>query len=229
MFNQTKQIDLMEDLLTDIHEEKLQLTDKEIFTKIWTYPRQVFKFLDETYYDRFETILLVLAGISRTFDRASLKNMGDKMSLGGVIAFCIVAGGLLGWISYYIYAALLSWTGKWLNGQGNTKSILRMLAHAMLPTIVALIFLIPQIIIYGNEVFKSEGDIISAGLTSNIIVYGSMILEFILGVWTIILVVIGLSVVQKISIGKSILNLLLPILIILVPILLIVFLIKAMS
>ena len=104
-----------------------------------------------------------------------------------------------------------------------------MLAHAMLPTIVALIFLIPQIIIYGNEVFKSEGDIISAGLTSNIIVYGSMILEFILGVWTIILVVIGLSVVQKISIGKSILNLLLPILIILVPILLIVLLIKAMS
>src|SRR5678815_4890564 len=126
----------MEDLLTGVHEEKLQLTDKEIFTKIWTYPRQVFKFLDETYYDKFVTILLVLAGISRTFDRASLQNMGDKMSLGGVIAFCIVAGVLLGWISYYIYAALLSWTGKWLNGQGNTKSILRMLAHAMLPTIV---------------------------------------------------------------------------------------------
>jgi len=219
----------MEDLLTDVPEEKFQLTDKEIFTKIWIYPRQVFKFLDETYYDKFVTILLVLSGISRTFDRASLNNMGDKMSLGGVIAFCIVAGGLLGWISFYIYSALLSWTGKWLNGQGNTKSILRMLAHAMLPTIVALIFLIPQIIIYGNEVFKSEGDIISAGLTSNIIVYGSMILEFILGVWTIILVVIGLSVVQKISIGKSILNLLLPILIILVPILLIVLLIKAMS
>ena len=219
----------MEDLLTDFHEEKIQLSDKQIFTKIWTSCRIVFKFLDENHYDKFVTILLVLSGISRTFDRASIKNMGDQMSLGGVIATCIIAGGLLGWISYYLYAALLSWTGKWLKGQGNTKSILRMLAHAMIPTIVALIFLIPQIIIYGNEVFKSEGDIVSAGLTSNIMVYGSMILEFILGVWTIILAVIGLSVVQKISIGKSILNLLLPILVILVPILLIVLLIKGIN
>jgi hypothetical protein len=130
-------------------------------------------------------------------------------------------------MSYYIYAALVSWTGKWLKGEGNTTSILRILSYAMLPSIVALVFLIPQIGIYGVEIFKEDGDITSAGWISNIFVYGSMFLEVVLGIWTLIFCVVGISEVQKLSIGKAILNLLLPILVFLVPILIIVLLFKA--
>lgn len=211
--------------IKETNEQKL--TDKEIFIKIWTSPRQVLKFINNNHYDKFVNILLVFSGISSAFDRASLKDLGDKIPLSGVIAISIIAGGLLGWISYYIYAALLSWTGKWINGKGNTESILRMISYAMIPTIIALILLIPQIVIYGNEMFKADGDILSAGLISNIIVYGSLLLEFILGIWTLIFIVIGISEVQKLSIGKSILNLLLPVLVIGIPILIIVLLFQA--
>ena len=105
----------------------LKLTDREIFTKIWISPRLVFKFLNDNRYDKYVHILLILAGITRTLDRASTNNMGDDMSLFGVLAISIILGGLLGWISYYIYAALMSWTGKWLKGQGDTNSLLRMI------------------------------------------------------------------------------------------------------
>ncbi|KZS38805.1 hypothetical protein AWE51_14570 [Aquimarina aggregata] len=202
------------------------LTDKEIFSKIWTKPRQVFKFINDKHYDKYVKLLLVLAGISRAFDRASMRNMGDKMPVLVILGLCIILGGLLGWISYYIYAALLSWTGKWINGKGDTTSILRILSYAMTPAIIALLFLIPQIGIYGNEIFKANGDITSAGLISNIIVYGAMILEFILGIWTIVFCVIGMSEVQKLSIGKSILNLLLPILVFGVPIIILIFILN---
>jgi hypothetical protein len=198
------------------------LTDKEIFSKIWTKPRLIFKFINDNHYDKFVKLLLVLAGISRAFDRASMKDMGDKMSIWGILSLSIILGGLLGWISYYIYAALLSWTGDWLDGKGDTTSILRILAYAMTPAIISLLLLIPQIGIYGNEIFKADGDITSAGLIPNILVYGSMILELILGIWTIVLCVIGVSEVQKLSIGKSILNLLLPILVFAVPIIIII-------
>jgi hypothetical protein len=153
--------------------------------------------------------------------------MGDDLSLWGIIGICVVFGGLLGWLSYYFYAALVSWTGKWLNGQGNTTSILRILSYAMLPSIIALIFLVPQIGVYGVEIFKEEGDITSAGLLSNIFVYGSIFLEFVLGVWTIVFSVIGVSEVQKLPIGKSILNILLPVIVIAVPILILVLLFRA--
>ena len=203
------------------------ITDKEIFSKIWTKPREVFKFINDKHYDKYVKVLLVLAGISSAFDRASMKDMGDRMSIWAILALCIIIGGLLGWISYYIYAALLSWTGKWLDGKGDTTSILRILSYALIPSIMALLFLIPQIGIYGNEIFKADGDITSAGLILNIIVYGSMTLEVILGIWTIVLCVIGVSEVQKLSIGKSILNLLLPVLVIAVPILILVLIFNA--
>jgi hypothetical protein len=209
-------------------EDKLNpnyFSDKKLFSKIWTSPRKVFRFINTYKYDKYVTGLLILAGITRTFDRASMKNMGDNFSLWGIIAFCIIIGAIFGWITYYIYSALISWTGKWIDGKGNTDSILRVLSYALIPSIISLLLLIPQIAIYGNEIFKSDGDISSGGIVSNIIVYGSMILEFTLGIWSLVLCVIGISEVQKLSIGKSIFNLLLPAIVIMTPILIIVLII----
>ena len=205
------------------------ISDKEIFTKIWTSPRLVFKYLNDNRYDKFVTVLLILAGIARTFGQASSKNMGDNMSLIGVLALCIILGGLIGWITYYIYAAMMSWTGQWLNGQGDTDSLLRMMAHAMIPSIITLILLIPQIAMFGNGIFQSNIDIYGNGLGPIIVFYATLLIEITLTIWTIIIFVIGISEVQKISIGKSILNMILPGLIIIVPIIVIALIIRSIN
>ena len=205
------------------------ISDRKLFIGILTSPREAFSFINTYQYQKHVSLLLVLAGISRTFDRASTKNMGDNFSLWGVITFCIIIGAICGWLIYYLYSAMISWTGKWLNGKGNTDSILRVMAYALIPSILALLFLIPQIAIYGNEMFKSDGDITSGGIVSNIIVYGAILLEFSLGIWTLVLCVIGLSEVQKISIAKSILNLFLPAIVIIVPVLAIALIVSAFN
>ena len=192
--------------------EKQPIAPTAIFSKIWTVPREVFVFIDTYKYDKYVTILLILSGVSRTFDRASSKNMGDHMSLWTIIIFCILVGAIFGWISYYIFAALLSWTGKWLGGIGNTRSILRVLSYALIPSIAAMVFLIPEIAVYGIGIFQSDGDIVSAGMAGNIIFYVSLILEIALAGWSIVLCVIGLSVTQQLSTAKATLNLFLPLL-----------------
>jgi hypothetical protein len=197
------------------------LSDQDIFTKIWTEPRRIFKFINETKYEKYLYILMFLAGVSSAFDRASSKNMGENYSIFVIVFICILMGGLLGWISYYIYAALLSWTGKWLDGSGDTSSIFRMIAYAMIPSVVSLIFLIPQIAVYGGNLFK-DIDYTFESTLANIIFWISVFCEVGLSIVTLVFTVIGLSVVQKFSIGKAIVNLLLPIAVILLPILLIV-------
>ena len=193
-----------------IENEIITLSDKEVFTKIWTSPRLVFKYLNDNKYDNYVYILLFLAGITRAFDRASLKGMGDNLPLLAVVLICIILGGLFGWITYYIYAALMSWTGEWLGGKGDTKSLLRIISYGMFPSIVALLFLIPQIALFGNEIFQSDIDISNSGFFSIITFYLTSSLEVVLGLWTIVLLVIGISEVQKISIWKSIFNMILP-------------------
>ena len=216
---------MMDDTL-DSSEEQIEITEKDIFIKIWTSPRAVFKYINEHHYDKYVKVLLILSGISRAFDRTSSKNMGDNMSLWAIIATCVVFGGLLGWLTNYIYAALISWTGKWFKGQGDTTSILRVIAYALTPSVIALLLLIPPIGFYGIEMFRTDGHITSAGWIANIFDWGSIVAKAVLGICTVVFCVIGISEVQKLSIGKSILNLFLPALIIVVPIVLLVVILK---
>ena len=206
-----------------ISSEEIKLSDNEIFTKIWFKPRMVFKYINDSQYDKYVYVLLILAGIMKSFDRAVDKNMGDNLSLIFVISICVFLGGLLGWISYYIYTALISWTGKWLDGKGDTKSLLRMTSYAMIPAILALVFIILQVGLFGIELFQSGFDVSSYGLVSIVIYFITLIFEIILGLWSLVIFVIGLSEIQKLSIGKSILNMLLPVFIIIIPIALIAF------
>lgn len=67
-----------------------------------------------------------------------------------------------------------------------------------------------EIAIYGNTLFQSDNDISNTGLINNIVYYGLLLCEVVLGIWSFVLSVIGISQIQKFSIWKALLNLLLP-------------------
>lgn len=210
---------MTDDVLDDFREPKTY-TNSEIITQIWTEPRAVFEYINKFQYDGLLVPLLFLAGIVRAFDRAVARDLGDTLPLSAIILTCVFLGGLLGWISYYFYAALISWTGKWLDGKGDTKSILRVMAYAMIPSILGLLFFTIQIVLYGEALFQAEGYLMSENAPVNILFWGALIIELALSVGTIVLTVIGVSVVQQLSIGKTLLNMLLPLLIIVIPLVL---------
>jgi hypothetical protein len=200
------------------------IEDNELFKTVLLDPKKAFKFIHKYEYENHLKLLLVLAGISSTFDRAVNNNSGDNMSLGGVIAMSVIIGGLLGWISYYIYAALISWTGGWLDGHARTSDVLRIIAYANIPVILALIIMIFQIILVGNSYFQSNIYLDDYGTAVTIVYYGLAIAQLGLGIWNVFLLVIGIAEAQQFGYGKAFLNVVLPILVIAVPIVLIIFL-----
>lgn len=206
--------------------EELHLTDKDIFLKIWTSPRLVFKYINDKQYGEYVTMLLILAGIYNSLDKAMLKHMGDHLPLWGVLGVAIVGGTLFGWLSYYIYAALISWTGGWLKGAGDTDSILRIMSYALIPSLVSLVFLIPEIALYGIDLFKSDAQPFFFGWIDDKLIIFLEAISVCLGTWSLILFILGIAEVQKFSIWKSILNMVLPVLFIGVPLFIIVLFFK---
>jgi hypothetical protein len=206
-----------EEFLPD--EDKIE--DNKVFETVLMHPKKAFKFIHKYRYENHLKVLLVLGGINNSFDRAVSNNSGDKMELSAVIGFAVIGGALLGWISFYLYAALVSWSGSWLNGKGKTADILRVLAYSLIPSIVTMVLMIFQIVVYGNDYFKSDIDINDKGIVASIIYFGCALGQIGLSIWSLVLFTLGVAEVQKFTFGKAFLNVILPIVIIAVPILVI--------
>ena len=191
------------------------ISSSKVLEKVLTSPVRAFQFIDTYQYEKHLHVLLFLAGVVKSFDRAVGKNLGDKTSLWGVIAMSVIVGGLFGWISFYIYSFLISWTGKWLHGVAKTDAVLRVFAYSSLPSTLGLLVLLIQIILFGKAVFTSDGIDPDASTLSGIIIYGTLFLQISLSLWSLVLLVIGIAQVQKFSIGYAILNVILPGLIVL--------------
>jgi hypothetical protein len=200
--------------MTDFPEfvdENNAINGTKVLEKVLTSPVRAFQFITTYHYEKHLHVLLFLAGIAKSFDRAIGRNMGDTISLWGIIAMSVIVGGLFGWISFYLYAALVSWTGTWLKGVAKTDAVLRVIAYASIPTILGLVFIAIQIACFGKALFTEEGVFQEAGTLSNIVFYGTLFLQITLSVWSLVLLVLGIAEVQKFSIGYAILNVILPI------------------
>lgn len=195
---------------------------------IWTQPRAVFRYINTQDYRHYFFVFLALAGISNALDRAVLRDMGDSYSLGTILMLCILVGGLLGWISIYIYAWLLSISGTWIKGKANHSEIYRVIAYALLPAILGILLYIPQIAVFGNGIFQS-GPLENSGIAEMAIYWTTLVLELVLGIYTLVFMVSAVAEVQQFSLGRAILNLIMAVLVVVVPILILVGMVTAIS
>ncbi|NMM47500.1 Yip1 family protein [Marinigracilibium pacificum] len=204
---ETSNFNMLDDTLLDEHKDLKNLSDKDIFTKIWTQPRMVLEFIDKKEYDKWLFPILILLGINGSLENFINNDWGGIFTNVGVsILFGIIVGGLLGWISYYIFAAFLSFTGKWLGGEANTYDLFRMNTYAAIPSAFTILLFIPVYAIYalyGSDYLNE--------VSQNLLYYIAFIgfITFGIAVWSLVLTVVGISVTQKFSIGRSIGNIVL--------------------
>jgi hypothetical protein len=200
-----------------------EFSDKELFTKIWLSPRKVFKYLHDKSYDKFLYPLLFLAGLTNAINNNRIDN--DNAILIKLIIGAVV-GGLLGWIGMLLFAAIMSWTGKWINGKAETMQLLRVSAYAYIPSIVAVLSVLILILLFGPKVLAPSFTIETITLPEILIYFFLLLIQFSLAVWAFILYLIGISVAQNFSIGKAFLNILLSLMVILLPLLSLFFLLR---
>lgn len=203
------------------------IQEDNLLTQIWFKPKRTLSYILQNQPEKYVPVLLCLGGIVRAIDRASMKGMGDKMSTITVLVMALVGGGLFGWITYYFYGWLLSVTGRWISGNGSAANFRTVIAWALIPSIFTLLLLLPELLIFGDDLFRSERTNTSTFHDVIWIVFG--LLEAVLGTWTIVILVKGVSLVQNFAAGKAIVNILLPGLLIVGPIILLAVLFGAFS
>ena len=181
---------------------------------IWLYPRRTIRaILDSPQPQRFVYLLSALGGIEGFLNRASRQSAGDSTSLWSILAMAIVLGALGGIVQLYVTAGLAGWVGRQLGGEASGEEVRPAFAWANVPSIANFVFLIPLIAFYGNEMFSE----ITPKIDSNPIpLLFSVAPGIILGVWGLVILVVGVSEAHRFSIWRAIVSLLIPGLILLI-------------
>lgn len=207
-------------------EENIVLTDYDVFKTILTKPREAFKYILKKNYSNYFYTILALAGMSSALNSYVSEDKIYSNSIYYVLPINIILSALLGWIFIYIYAALISWTGKWLGGKGNTDTIYKIITYSSITSVfsivlnIILLFYLKLTSTYDGETIYFENDF-------GIFIYYALIGIFLLtSIYSFGILAIGISEVQKLNIGESIFNIFLPILLLMIPILFIFLLIS---
>lgn len=147
-------------------------------------------------------LLAILAGVVHRFADAQMQQYGDSRELAGIIGFCLISGILLGWLWIYISAIIVRWSGEFFGGKATNKEIFAVAAYASIPAIIGLVPLSLQIILFGKNAFRDYT--LVAKQFDFWIICTLGVIQILLVIYSFILFIKGVSVVQKFSAIKAI-------------------------
>lgn len=175
---------------------------------IWLKPRKTIRYVMENKPMRTAIILALIFGISSVLDRAYTQNFGDTLSTGAILLTSFLLGPIAGIILWYISSSITYFVGKKLGGIGTFKDVQKMIAWSYVPIIWSMILWIIDFSVLGEYVFKDATPDLSTGAA--ILFFLSMLIETVIYIWFIVITVIAISEVHKFSVGKAILTMIIP-------------------
>ncbi len=204
----------MDNLLDLVEEPGPDVRPANILLHIWIFPTAVYRYILKHVPERYVGVLFMMQGIAHALNSASGQNMGDNQNLLWLLAAAVITGMVGGYVFNYIMAWVLWVSGRWIGGKATFSSFKTVLAWSQIPIISSLIFFFIKFAIFGEELFLSNLEIDNIALSIALVASG--ILEIILGFWSLFILVKGTALIQSFGFGKSLLNVIFPLVLILV-------------
>lgn len=206
----------MEEILGIQVEEQTTAEKLNPWYSLWFRPRKTIRQLLDTAYDE-KTLhkLVAVAGICSVINSCESKSIGDILGTGYttmviVVLMALVLGPIGGYIGLYIESGLISWTGKWIGGQGSDKDIRTAIAWSNVPLIWGLILIVLELILFGNEMFTKATPNIDSNIFLGLLFALFMMADFIIAIWYLCIGIACLAEAQRFSVWRAIANILLP-------------------
>ncbi len=167
---------------------------------IWTRPRGTIRAIVRLDPEKHVILLAALAGVGQVLDRASTNYMGDDASLLVIFFIALIGGSIGGIISLYISGAILSWLGGLFGGQASAVEVRSAIAWASVPLIWAMLLWIPELALYGSDMFTSVTPRIDNQPWA-LLVLG--LVEIVIAIWAIVIFLKCLGEVHGFSAWKA--------------------------
>lgn len=179
----------------------------EWFT-IWVAPRATMRRILDTNPTRYVYWLAMVGGVAQALDQASARSFGDMVS-GPILALIILCMGILtGCFMLYVGSPVMRWTGSWMGSTATTTDVRAALAWSQVPLIAAMVFWIPELLLWGMEWFTKVTPRMDAAFETNafegMLLLGFGVVELVIGIWALIISIKCLAEAERFSAWKVI-------------------------
>jgi hypothetical protein len=141
---------------------------------------------------------------------AQTLSLGATHSLGAILIIALVLSPFVGMLGISITSALIFWTGKWIGGKGIFPHIRAAVTWSNVTSVVTSLFWLILVGTFGVNVFYREFPNMPFTGSDAVLVSFIFLLQFIISVWSLVLLCKGLGQVQKFSAWKGLLNVIIP-------------------
>lgn len=195
---------------------------KTVFLKIIFSPRKAFATIETYELFKYHYYLFGFAGINNILVRNWLDVADSSNNLLVKLIKYIAAGAFLGWLPLLFVSWLIFHSGKWLKGQAEFLTIANLMGYAFFyPVFLSLISTISNISFlrlngFNKSDYYNNLDINSHS-TFELVIHIHRYINWGFNIYYAVLIVIAISVIQGFTIIKSMLNIFLAVLIIVIP------------
>ena len=143
--------------------------------------------------------LAFLAGVALTLLTSQASSFADDPARAGIIipVWLFIAGLLVGIVNYWLAGGVLYLALDWLGARTSYRQARHLLAFAAVPLALSLVLLPVRLALYGDYIFRSGGTDTGSGA------HVFTVLEIGFGVWSLVLLAIGIRVVESWSWARA--------------------------
>lgn len=210
----------MENILDIVEEPGPDINESNLFRNIWLHPTATLRYILRHCPEKYVHALFLLGGAVRGMERAVASDSGEHLNFFLRLGIAVIGGAIGGWIGYHIYVWAMRVTGRWLKGNGSFNQIRTVMAWSLVPIICTIVLYALQFLLFGQDVLTRDLNFDNIAYSVGLIVMG--LIGITLGIWSLVILVKGVALVNGFSAGRAFLNVVLPIVIMIGLVLLVV-------
>ncbi|NGX49040.1 MAG: hypothetical protein K940chlam5_00636 [Candidatus Anoxychlamydiales bacterium] len=176
--------------------------------KMWVKPKTTIRKVVD-YNPNFRLFWLsAIYGIVSLLSSSQSFALGHRFHFFLVLFLCLIVAPLWGYIVFSVSSFFIFLSGKWLKGSAKYKEVRSAIAWSNAPMIVNIFLWILLLSIFREDMLRDFPASFVFSKAQRVFLFLILLSQLVVSVWIIVLYINALSEVQRFSIGKAILNIL---------------------
>lgn len=182
------------------------MSTKSVWLSIWVNPRATIRRIVIEDPNKNLWTLAAIYGFSSLLNSFQSLALGTMMGIIPIFLIALILSPIWGYIVFNVWSWVISFTGRWLKGQGDFQSIRAAYAWSCVPILITDVLWIFTIIVFGTSLFIPvvSDAVLPTGLA--MLLLSVAFIKVVLSIWSLVIYLNALAEVQQFSIFRAIGN-----------------------